>query len=162
MLRAFVNCAKTVLPALTDTHKQAYRKKRTWWTNGIAALSRRVHNPWVPVLRFSCICAWTPYKEVQTRSYFYRTFWGAAGLCRPYAVLRIRIKLKGRIRIRIRIKVISWIRIRIRINLQMTCQNVWYGIWAYLSTFFKVLSPYLEAGIRIRIKEKVGFGSASK
>jgi hypothetical protein len=60
---------------------------------------------------------------------------------------RIRIKLeKGKIRIRI--KVISWI----RINLQKTSQNVWN--MSHLSTFFKVLSLYLEARIRIRIKSE--------
>jgi hypothetical protein len=54
--------------------------------------------------------------------------------------------LKGRICIRI--IVISWIRIRIK--LQMTSQNVW--IMSLFEYFFKVLSLYLEARIRIRIK----------
>ena len=49
-----------------------------------------------------------------------------------------------KIRIRIRIKVISWM---IRINLQMTSQNVWnLGLFEH---FFKILSLYLEAEIRI-------------
>jgi hypothetical protein len=47
---------------------------------------------------------------------------------------------------RIRIKVISWI----RINLQMTSQNVLN--MSQFEPIFKVLSLYLEAGIRIRIK----------
>jgi hypothetical protein len=51
---------------------------------------------------------------------------------------------------RIRIKVISLI--RININLQMTSQNVWNV--SLFEHFFKVLSLYLEARIRIRIKVK--------
>jgi hypothetical protein len=71
-----------------------------------------------------------------------------------------RIKLKGRIWICIRINVLSWIRIcirirtkviswiRIRIDLQKTNQNVWnMSLFEY---FFKVLSLYLEARLRIR------------
>ncbi len=53
-------------------------------------------------------------------------------------------------RSRIHIKVISWI--RIRINLQMTSQNVWN--MSLFEHFFKVLSLYLEARIRICIKLK--------
>jgi hypothetical protein len=60
--------------------------------------------------------------------------------------IRIRIKLKGRICIRI--KVIIWIRIHIK--LQMTSQNVWnMSLFEY---FFKVLSLFLEARIRVNIK----------
>jgi hypothetical protein len=70
----------------------------------------------------------------------------------------IRITLKGMIRIcitvisciRIRNRVISWI--RMCINLQMTSLNVWnMSLFEHL---FKVLSLYLEARIRIRIKVK--------
>ncbi len=74
--------------------------------------------------------------------------------------IRISIKSKGRMRIRIwiRVKVISWIRIRIKviswirilINFQMTSQNAWN--MSLFEHFFKVLSLYLEASIRIRIK----------
>ncbi len=49
--------------------------------------------------------------------------------------------------IRIRIKVISWI------GGQMTSQNVWN--MSLFEHFFEVLSLYLEAGIRIRIRIKV-------
>ena len=69
-------------------------------------------------------------------------------ICHAVLWIRIRIKLKGRIRIRI--KVISWIRIRIRFTLQMTSQNAWN--MSLFEHFFKLLSPYLEARIRIRIK----------
>jgi hypothetical protein len=66
----------------------------------------------------------------------------------------IRIKVKSWIRIRInlqiRIKVISWF--RIRINLQMMSQNVRNR--SLFEHYFKVLSLYLEATIRIRSKEK--------
>jgi hypothetical protein len=61
--------------------------------------------------------------------------------------VRISIKLKGKIRIRI--KVISWIWIRI-ITWQMTCQKVLNR--SPFKHFFKDLSLYLEAGIRILIK----------
>ncbi len=47
---------------------------------------------------------------------------------------------------------ISWIKIWIRINLQMTSQNVWST--CLFVQFFKVLSLYLEARIRIRINMK--------
>jgi hypothetical protein len=60
----------------------------------------------------------------------------------------IRINLTRRIRIRIRIKVISWI--RIRISLQMTSQNV--RNMSLFEHFFKVLSFYSQARIRIRIR----------
>ncbi len=59
-----------------------------------------------------------------------------------------------KIRIRIRIEVLSWI--RIRINLQKTSQKM-YGIWAYLGTFCKGLSPYSEAWIRIRMRIRIRF-----
>ncbi len=93
-------------------------------------------------------------------------FEGAAGLCRPYAVLRIRIKLKGRIRIRIRIKVIRWIRIRIKvISWIWICrwQAKMHGIWAYLSTFsrFWAFTWKLESGSGSASKRKVGFGTGS-
>jgi hypothetical protein len=58
--------------------------------------------------------------------------------------------LKGRIQIRF--KVISWI--WIRISLQMTSQNVWN--MSLFEHFFKVLSLFLEARIRIRIEVKGG------
>ncbi len=45
---------------------------------------------------------------------------------------------------------ICWI--RIRIYLQLTSKNVWN--MRLFEHFFKVLSLYLETGIRIRIKEK--------
>ncbi len=61
----------------------------------------------------------------------------------------IRIKVKGRIRIRI--KVTS--RIRIRISLQIRNQNVWN--MSLFEHFFKGLSLYLEAKIRIWIRFKV-------
>jgi hypothetical protein len=56
-----------------------------------------------------------------------------------------------RIRIRIRIKVMSLI--RIRINLQMASQNV--RNMNLFEDFFQVLSLYLEARIRNRIRIKV-------
>ncbi len=62
-------------------------------------------------------------------------------------------QIKIRIRIRIRIKVISLIRIRIHINLQMTTQNVWK--MSLFEHFFKGLSLYLEAKIRIRVKSRI-------
>ncbi len=74
--------------------------------------------------------------------------------------LRIRIrtdphqtKLKGRIRNRIwiRIKVISWI--WIRLDFQITSQNV--RNISLNEHFFKVLSLFLEARIRIWIRIKV-------
>jgi hypothetical protein len=55
------------------------------------------------------------------------------------------------IKIRIRI----WI--RIRLNFQIKSQNAWNT--SLFEHFFKSLSPYLEAGIQIRVK--VGSGSAS-
>jgi hypothetical protein len=60
---------------------------------------------------------------------------------------QIRLKVMSWIRIRSRIQVRSWIRSRIK--LQMTCQNKWN--MSLFEHFFKVLSLYLEARIRIRI-----------
>ncbi len=71
-------------------------------------------------------------------------------------VLWIQIRIKLKRRIRICINVISWI--RIRINLQIASQNVWK--MNLLEHFFKVLSFYLEARIRIpnciKVKGRVG------
>jgi hypothetical protein len=65
--------------------------------------------------------------------------------------IRIRTRIKLKDRIQIRIKVISWIRISIKAG-QMTSQNVWN--MSLFEHFFNVLGHYLEARIRIRIKEK--------
>ncbi len=80
----------------------------------------------------------------------------------PHQIKKIRI----RIHIRIRIKVISWNRIWVRINLQLTRQNVRYGIWAYLSTFSRVWAFIWKVGFGSESGPvsgwKVGYGSAEK